>query len=104
MKRIINKKCYDTATATEVAEFDNNCGPGDFKMLRKTLYLTKKGNWFMHGEGGAMTEYAESCGNNCRCGGSTILPLTPQEAYEFCERYHATEAITKYFGDLVEDA
>ena len=100
MKQIINGKRYDTETATEVAgyTFGNRT---DFKGIEETLYRTGKGTWFIHGWGGAATEYATYIGNGSSGDGEEIRVLTPEQAMDWLERHGKAEAIEKYFE--VED-
>ena len=80
MKKIINGKRYDTKTATEIASAWNGCSRSDFNFLLETLYRTDGGAWFLAGEGGALTKYAEVLeGGRSHCGGKDIVPLTPAE-------------------------
>lgn len=104
MRAIIEGKRYDTQTAEEVAHYWNGLGPSDFKNVSETLYRTKRGNWFLSGEGGPMTRYAQPVGNNGRSGGSAIIPLEPSEALAWLESKHRTDEIEQYFSDQVEDA
>lgn len=105
MKAIIDGKRYDTETATHVA----NGGPAglgrsDFRWYDEDLYRTPRGNWFLAGEGGPMTRYARSCGDNTTTGGEAITPLTPDEALQWLENEGETEAIEQYFSESVQDA
>lgn len=103
MIEIIEKKRYNTDTATEVASYSNGLGGGDFRSMSETLYLTPKGAWFLYGRGGALSKYAESAGNQS-WGSSKIIPMTPDEAYEWCESHNEVKAIQKYFNDWIEEA
>ena len=103
MKKIANNKCYDTEAATFVAEYFNGYGWNQFKFLRERLYVTKKGNWFLHGEGGPLTEDADSYGNS-KSEGERIKEFTPDQALEWLTGYNQTEAIEKYFADRIEEA
>lgn len=48
MKRVINKKAYNTETATRIATDDFNDGTNEFNCGRTAdLYRTKKGNYFI---------------------------------------------------------
>jgi hypothetical protein len=85
MKRIIDGKRYDTDTATRIAAAESSCNPGDFHYWAETLYMTKKGAFFMQGEGGALSRWSEPVGSNGRGGGSGIRPMTETEAREWCE-------------------
>lgn len=85
MKKIINNAVYNTDTAKRIGEWDNKTLPNDLLYCAETLYKTKAGKYFLHGEGGAMSKYAVSVGNNSWTGGEHIEPLTPQTAQEWAE-------------------
>jgi len=105
MKQIINKKSYDTNRSYKIAAYWNGASTNDFNHLSEALYLTPRGNWFVAGEGGAMSKYGESCeGGNSRCGGSNIEPLTPEDALNWLEAHDETEAIEKHFGGEIKEA
>ena len=103
MKKIIDGKRYDTATATEIGSHHNGRGRSDFRHMSESLYRTPRGNWFLAGEGGAMTKYSRPCGDMTG-GGEYIIPLSPENAREWLERHELEEAIEKYFADEIEDA
>lgn len=86
MKKIIDGKIYNTETAEEIGSFHNALSHSDFRHLEESLYKTKKGAYFVHGYGGAMTRWAESNGD-CQYGSSGIEVLTTQEAREWCEQH-----------------
>lgn len=72
MKKLINKKTYNTETAEELGrkvsgEFGDPAG------YEEVLYKTAKGEFFLYGVGGETSKYAEE----------TIVPLTDEEASEF---------------------
>ena len=85
MKRVINGKRYDTDTAQRIAGAESSCNYGDFRYWSEDLYRTKNGAWFVAGEGGALSRWSEACGSNGRCGSSGILPMSADEAREWCE-------------------
>lgn len=69
MKKIINKKTYNTETAKKIGhitfgEF------GDTHGYEEKLYQTKAGLYFIHGIGGTESKYTTE----------TITPLTETEA------------------------
>lgn len=64
MKKVINGKMYNTETATRIASWDNGIYGNDFKSCEEDLYLSKKGQYFVAGSGGAMSSYAQSYGNS----------------------------------------
>lgn len=57
MKQVIEGKRYDTATAQEIGSGGGKAYPGDFHYYRESLYLTKKGPFFLAGEGGPLSRY-----------------------------------------------
>jgi hypothetical protein len=103
MKATINRLVYDTNTAEELAN-ESYGYQTDFNHWSETLYKTKKGNYFLFGEGGALSKYAEPCGNNCYGGGDRIIPLTEEEALEWCELHGWQIIIDKHFKHLIEEA
>ena len=103
MKQIINKKLYNTETAQLIHEWSHS-NPSDFRYISEGLYKTKNGNYFLAGQGGPASKYAQSCGSNSMSGGSQITPLHQFEAIEWLEDHNGTEAIEKYFSGEVEEA
>ena len=55
MKKVINGKIYNTETATLIHQWDNG-RRGDFSSCEEDLYRTKKGAFFIHGEGGNLRD------------------------------------------------
>ena len=84
MKRILDGKTYNTATAERVAEFDNGLPRSDFGCCEETLYKTKRGAWFLHGRGHGQTRWAGRYGD-MRGWGEDIEPLTEAEALTWSE-------------------
>ena len=104
MKKIIEWKRYDTETATAVASWWNGCGSNDFNHCREILYLTPNKAWFLHGEGGPLSRYAEAVeGGRCRSAGSDIIPLTEADAAAWLAEYKPSK-FEKYFSHLAKDA
>lgn len=103
MKQVIDGKVYNTETATHIANWDNGVYGNDFRACDEDLYVTKKGAYFVHGKGGALSRWAESCGNNGRCGGSGIEVLSPKEALAWRETHDVdADKIAEHFK--VEEA
>ena len=104
MRKVIEGKRYDTETATKVAD-DSYSNYGDLGYWCEELYHTNKGNWFLAGEGGAMSPYARSVGQNETGGGSAIIPFTRDEALAWLETHASdSDAVEKYFADAIVDA
>jgi hypothetical protein len=105
MKKIINGTRYDTEKAVKVGNASSSCGRSDFRWWDETLYQTPRSKaFFLAGEGGPMTQWAEPCGNNARCEGSGIKPLTDNQALEWAEQNLDSETIEQFFADMIQDA
>jgi hypothetical protein len=104
MKKIVNGKRYDTTTAQSITSWSNNYNSNDFNYCEETLYKTKNGNYFIYGEGGAMSKYSVSVGCNGRGGSSDIVPMTKEEACEWCQERDEVDTIEEEFADMVKDA
>lgn len=102
MKKIINGKRYDTTTAKEIG-CDRYSNPRDFHFWEETLYQKKTGEFFLFGEGGAASKYAESCGQNEWCGGCKIIPLTFETARKWAEEHLEADEYEAAFGAVEED-
>ena len=100
MKRIINGKKYDTSTAKLLGEWGNGLGSRDFNNVTEKLYRTKAGRYFIHGWGGAMTKYSQSCGNNSWSGGENIEPLSREAAMEWAEENLSGDEYEEIFGTV----
>lgn len=101
MKKIINGKKYDTQTAKAVGEYSNGYSYSDFNYVRETLYLKKTDEFFLYGEGGAMTRYHERVGNCCT-NGEAIIPLTRKKAMMWAEENMTAEEYEEIFGEVNE--
>lgn len=103
MKKIINGKSYDTETAKAVGEWSNNGSWRDFSHMEETLYRKKTGEYFLYGEGGPMTKYAESAGQNSWSSGSKIIPLSHENARQWAEEHLDADEYEAIFGEVEED-
>ncbi len=108
MRKIINGKRYDTDTAIFIDEATNlGRGSDSMKDLRywdAALYKTKSGNFFLAGEGGAMSMFYKPVGGRARSGGSGIIPMSKVEALEWAEKHLHANVVEKHFGDMIQDA
>lgn len=103
MKKIINGKLYDTETAKEVGLRAHGEGPRDFHYFVERLYRKRTGEYFLHGEGGPMTQYARTIGQNQWSGGEKIMPLDYQTAREWAEKHMDADDYMEEFGPVSED-
>lgn len=102
MKKIINGKLYSTETAERVGMWNNGYYTNDFNYCSEGLYRKKTGEFFLHGEGHAMSIYASHEGNNSGWG-EQIIPLTYQEAQKWAEKHLTGDEYEEIFGDVSED-
>lgn len=103
MKKIIDGKVYNTETATCVGEWANGYYRNDFKWESEELYKKNNGEFFLYGEGGPMSSYAESIGNRSWSEGSSISPLTSKEAYNWAMEKLSANEFEEIFGAMSED-
>ena len=102
MKKIINGKKYDTNTAKEVGYWNNGLLLTDINYIEEILYQKKTGEFFLYGEGGARTEYAEHIGENTSRSGSNIILLAEDEAKRWAEERLTVDEYEKIFGEVEE--
>lgn len=102
MKKIINQRRYDTETAKEMGYDCYNGSRSDFQWWQETLYRKQTGEFFLYGQGGAMSRYAEPCGNSSWTGGERLMPLTMEEAKEWAEKHLSADEYESIFGVVEE--
>lgn len=101
MKKVINGSLYDTETAKLLGE-DSYSNSRDFAHWRESLYRTKSGKYFLHGEGGALTKYAVCVAQNEWSGGEKIIPLDLDSAQKWAEEHLDGDEYIKAFGEPEE--
>lgn len=101
MKKIIKNKVYDTATAQKCGEWDNGHYTSDFAYCAETLYRKKTGEFFLHGEGHALSKYAWHSGNSSGWG-EQIIPMSYTEAQEWAENHLDGDEYVTIFGEPEE--
>lgn len=100
MKKIINGRKYDTETARKIGDW-NNGKLYDFDYVIERLYKKKTGEYFLYGEGGAVSKY----GVEVRDGmsdGSDIIPLTEKKALIWAEEHLDADEYEEAFGEVEE--
>lgn len=103
MKKIINGKLYDTETAKLIGRSYHGEGPRDFRHYSEELYRKRTGEYFLYGEGGPMSRYAESCGQNSWSGGEKLIPLDYKSATEWAEENMDADDYQAEFGPVSEE-
>lgn len=108
MIKVVDGKRYNTETAEKVFGYWNGCSRSDFRFRTKKLYRTKNGAWFIHHDGGALTDMAVSVGNNGTGGSEDIEPVCITDAQAFLEAHsddeEALAGLEKYFHEKIIDA
>ena len=102
MKKIINGRRYDTASAKELGS-NSYSNRSDFNFWEETLYRKSTGEFFLYGEGGPASRYAQAVGQNSWSGGERIMPLTTQEAQSWAEKNLSGDEYEKIF-EVTEDS
>lgn len=104
MKKIINRKVYDTDTAVKIGDWNNGQWENNLYICVETLYRKKNGEFFIHGEGGAATKYASVCnGGDGWASGEGIVPMSYKTARDWAEEHLGVEEYEAAFGDILED-
>lgn len=65
--------------------------------VHEGLYLKRTGEFFLYGEGGPRSKYAEEISANSWSGGELLIPLTDDEAKEWAERHLSGDDYEKIF-------
>lgn len=88
MKKRINTLSYNTETAKKLGDWYNNFAPNEFEYCHEALYKKRTGQYFLYGEGGAMSNYRKPVygSSNAWQGGEDIIPLTREEAQKWYEK------------------
>lgn len=101
MKKIINNRVYDTTTAQKCGEWDNGHYTSDFAYCAETLYRKKTGEYFLHGEGHALSKYAGRSGDSSGWG-EQIIPLSYEKAQKWAEEHLDGDEYVSIFGEPEE--
>ena len=103
-KKVIDGKVYDTEKAELIHEWESAGVAGDIHYLCEELYRTPRGAYFLVGEGGAATSYAQRIEGNSWADGGDICALTEAEAIEWLEAHGGTDALIEHFSEVLEEA
>lgn len=103
MNKIIKGKRYSTDSAKAMAS-DEFGSVTDFSHWEETLYRKNTGEYFLYGEGGPASKYAESVGQNQWRGGEKIIPLSIEAAQKWAEEHLDGTEYEKIFGAVEESA
>lgn len=97
MKKIINGKMYNTETAklVDTAAWGTD---SDFSYWIEELYKKRTGEYFIAGEGGALSRWREVYSDGFTNGWG-IKPLTDEEARDWMEKYGDPDVYIEEFGE-----
>ncbi len=98
-KKVIDGKVYNTETAKLIDSWSNGLGPGNFRNAREELYKTKKGAWFICGEGGALSRWSESYADG-QGPGEDIIALSSDEAKGWLENHSSADIYEEHFDSI----
>lgn len=101
MKKVINGRRYNTEAAKLLGECWDGI-PSSLDYRHEMLYVNTHGAYFLYGEGGPQTQYAEKSESGGWKSGEKIVPLTPETAREWAEENLTTDEYERAFGDAPE--
>ncbi len=101
MKKIINGSIYSTETARKIGAFEHS-NRSSFDYFIETLYQTRAGKYFLHGEGHASSRYARRITYNEFAPGEEIIPFTAEEAKGWAEDGLDPDLYIAEFGEPEE--
>ena len=104
MRQIVDGLLYDSENAEVIGE----CGAfesdrSNFRWWDGTLHRTEKGRFFLAGQGGPMSRFADIEGRTRRSG-SGIQPLTDAEALDLASLHLDSDVVEKHFAHMIEPA
>ncbi len=102
MQIIVDGKRYDTETAEFLCQLFCHFQHGDFKWHDTGLYVTKKGAFFLAGEGGPSSMWAIPSGAHGHREGYGMKVLSKSEARKILEENNRIEELERLFA--IEDA
>lgn len=104
MKRVIRSSLYNTETAREVGSIaPNGLESDDFSHFSETLYCTKAGKYFLHGEGHANSRYGVWRGNTGNWG-EKIIPYSYAQAEVWVKENLSAEIYASEFGETKNES
>lgn len=102
MRKIIDGRTYNTSTAREVGAWENGRDYGDLGYCSETLYKTRRGAWFVHGEGGPQSAYSRRVDDSTIVGTSRLVAISEDEARDWVARKLDADVYEAEFGEAEE--
>ena len=103
MNKIINGKVYNTDTARKIGTWSNGADRTDFSWVEESLYQKKTGEFFLHGQGGPDTRYAQQLEASHWAGGETISLVSYDSARQWADDHLTADQYQAVFGEVAED-
>lgn len=100
MQRVIDGKRYNTETAKRLGIWASDQDYQGLHHEEETLYLTKTGNYFLHGCGGAASRYNKKTGSNGWVGGEQIVPISEEYARKWAQDHLTGNEYDMIFGEV----
>ena len=102
MKKVINRKMYDTYTANELFEWESGHSY-NAHWHAETLYRKKNGEFFLVCDGGALSPYGEHLTDGSRIAGKFIRPLSDEEALDWVAKRMDGEDVEALFPGVIQE-
>lgn len=103
MRKIIDGKVYDTATAKLLCDISvPGLHSGDFEWDDTGLYWTQKGTYFVSGCGGPRSRWAESPRPGEYRSGDGLYIIEAADARDLCELHCTVSEYEALFGVVEE--
>ncbi|MCD7730450.1 MAG: hypothetical protein LUI05_03015 [Oscillospiraceae bacterium] len=99
MVKYYNNKMYDTDKAIKLCQRSGGSGSAEFA---EELYRKRTGEFFLHGSGGALSNYAQRNTDGTLVQGERIIPISYAQAREWVRAY-ATDKFDDIFGVSEDD-
>ena len=101
IRKVIGGKVFDTDTAELLCNISGHGGTlsrSDFGWEDTGLYRTKKGRFFIAGQGGACSRWSEPSGNNGMQGGQGLALIDDEAAKREIEAHGDPDMFAAVFG------
>ncbi|NLI22231.1 MAG: hypothetical protein GX418_11890 [Clostridiales bacterium] len=96
MQQFIDNRLYDTETAKPMGNWQRGFS-SERGYISETLYQTPEGEYFLHGEGGPRSRYAQRTAPNTWGYGERLIPFSNEEAHEWAENHLTEDAVHTAF-------
>lgn len=97
MRKIIDKKVYDTERAEHICTLSCTANGRDFEWHSTSLYRTESGVWFLAGEGNGLSMWSKPALGGGSIPGKGIRIVDEDEVLKILESEDEDWAIEEYF-------